>query len=191
MLVFTDTEFVENGNRMPLQPISVAFVTEDGREFYGINEECLSNVMRTNWLRLNVRPSLPIREDVGFTSTAGAASIYEWDPGHPDYPRVLPLEMLAQQVAEFLAGLPGGVTMWSYYGAYDHVIVSQLFGTMNELPSYMPMWSHELMQLKEQHPDIEFPPQSSVAHNALEDARWNKLAYETLMRGSEAIGLDK
>lgn len=170
--VFYDSEFVERGPQLPIQPVSFGFVREDGAELYVINEECLSNVMKHPWLSVNVRPGLPIREDDPY--------IYEWDRDHPEYPYVMALDAVTQQVHKFLTEVPGGIELWAYYGAYDHVVLCQLFGSMGELPAGIPMFTHDLQWLVEQHPEKQLPPEPVDAHHAMWDARWVRDSYEQL-----------
>lgn len=174
MRVFYDAEFNERGRELPIQLVSIGFVAEDGRELYLINEECLSSVLRSPWLLLNVVPSLPIRNDI-----SGPNFIAEWDREHPDYPHVRSMEAIGQYMQAFLTSTPD-LELWAYYGAYDHVVMAQVFGAMPDLPSGVPMWTHELMQLIEAHPDVELPPQPVLSHHAMSDARWNRDAYEVL-----------
>lgn len=173
MRVFYDTEFVERGPGTPIQPISVAMVAEDGQELYLINEECLSKVMNHPWLSINVAPSLPISVD----QRGDGHFISEWDPEHTDYRHVVSLDNLTESVHTFLTQFDTPVELWAYYGAYDHVVLCQLFGAMSDLPPGIPMFSHELMQLMEQYPEIPVSVQVDVPHHALYDARWNKAVY--------------
>lgn len=174
MLIFYDTEFVERGPDIPIMPVSFGFVAEDGRELYLINEGCLSTVLRHPWLSLNVAPSLPIRADIG-----GPNFIAEWDREHPEYPHVVSLEVIRQAVQHFISKTPNP-QLWADYGAYDHVVYAQLFGTMTDLPAGFPMFTHELRQVIELHPDARLPPQPEISHHALWDAHWAKAAYEAL-----------
>lgn len=175
MRVVFDSEFSERGPLLPIQPISFGFIAEDGRELYVINEECLSAVMRNPWLAANVRPHLPIHED---QVTLGGW-ITQWDANHPEYEYVLSLDLLVHTVREFLTSIPG-LELWAYYGAYDHVVLCQLFGAMEDLPPGIPMFTHELQQLIEQHPDVKLPPDSDIPHHALWDARWAAEVYRLL-----------
>lgn len=176
MRIFYDTEFVERGPMIPIQPISIGMVAEDGRELYLVNEECLSNVMNHGWLSVNVAPSLPISNDQRGTGHF----ITQWDPEHQDYGYVTSLDGLREQVHEFLTQFEEPIELWAYYGAYDHVVLCQLFGAMSELPPGIPMFSHELMQLMEQFPNAKIPTDAAVPHHALYDARWNRDVYELL-----------
>jgi hypothetical protein len=176
MKCFYDSEFVERGPQIPIQPISFGFVREDGQELYVINADSLSNLMRHPWVSVNVRPMLPIREDSQF--------IFEWDQSHPEYPAVLALDNLIQQVHKFLTDIPD-LELWAYYGAYDHVTLCQLFGSMAELPPGIPMFTHDLQQLIEEHPEVKLPNETENIHHALDDARWVHDAYNQIMNPPE------
>lgn len=178
MRVFYDAEFVENGPRLPLQPISFGFVAEDGQELYVINEECLTNVMRHAWLSVNVAPSLPIKNDQRMDS----GFITQWDPDHEDYRNVFSLDFLVQQVHKFLTSFDH-LELWAYYGAYDHVVLAQLFGSMADLPPGIPMWTHELQQVIEMEEHLQLPGPEGPAHHALCDARWNRDVFNLINEG--------
>lgn len=175
MRVFYDTEFIERGPQLPLQPISFGFVAEDGRELYLINEESLSNAMRHPWISVNVAPRLPISND----QVGNDHYITQWDSSHPEYPFVLPLEGIEHYVRKFLTEIPG-LELWADYGAYDHVVLCQLFGTMADLPTGIPMFTHELQQLIEQYPTAKLPADPPVSHHALWDARWARDAFDAV-----------
>lgn len=172
--IFYDCEFVERGRDLPIQLVSIGLVRSDGEELYRINQECLSNVMRHPWLSINVVPQLPIRAD--------NSMIFEWDKEHPEYPHVMALDQISADVYEFIAG-PGqyDVELWADFGAYDHVVLCQLFGSMGELPTGIPMFTHEIRQLAEMYPDVALPPQPLVADHAMYDARWARDAYDRLI----------
>lgn len=180
MRIFMDWEFVERGPAIPIQPVSCGLVADDGRELYLINLECLTNVYRHPWLSVNVLPSLPIKVDIG-----GPNAVYEWDKMHEDYQYIVPLDTMADLVREFVQETEDP-QLWAYYGAYDHVVYAQLFGTMAELPAGLPMFTHELQQEIERRPHVELPAQASVPHHALWDARWNQAAYAALFPLSAA-----
>ncbi len=149
----------------------MGLIREDGQELYVINEECLSGVMRHPWMSVNVVPYLPIRSDDNF--------ILEWDQKHPEYQYVLGMDRLALEVRKFLTEV-SDVELWAYYGAYDHVVLCQIFGDMTDLPAGIPMWTHELMQLQEQYPHVPLPPQPINAHHAMADARWVRDAHKRI-----------
>lgn len=176
MRIFYDMEFVERGRDLPLRLVSVGMVCDDGRELYLINEECLSDVARHPWLSFNVLPHLPAKGTI-------AGGILEWDREHADYERVLPLDTLVTFVREFMVETRD-LELWAYYGAYDHVVLCQLFGSMAELPSGIPMWTHELMQEWERAGRPTLPPMIGE-HNAINDARWARDLHVELTRIAE------
>lgn len=71
---------------------------------------------------------------------------------------------------------------WGYYSDYDWVAFCQIFGTMMDLPKGWPMYCRDLKQLCVDLGDPKLPQQGTDEHNALNDARWNKKAYEFLMK---------
>jgi len=164
--IYYDTEFVERGRDLPLRLVSIGMVREDGYELYLINEECLSDVARHPWLSINVLPHLPAKGTM-------AGGILEWNREHDHYSRILPLDTLVDYVRKFITDVPDP-ELWAYYGAYDHVVLCQLFGSMSELPAGVPMWTHELMQEWERAGRPSLPPQASSEHHALNDAYWAK-----------------
>jgi hypothetical protein len=172
-----DTEFIENGKTIDL--ISIGIVCEDGREYYAVNADMPQDrICKHDWLMEHVVPSLP-----------GTGRPYRLD-GHGAWIWVLntrdtavkPKWVIANEVRDFL--LAGDdPQLWAYYGAYDHVALAQLWGTMMALPTGIPMFTHELMQLLEQVQadgvNIWVGKGSAAAgeHNALADARWNMDLY--------------
>ena len=71
---------------------------------------------------------------------------------------------------------------WGYFADYDWVAFCQIFGTMMDLPKGWPMYCRDIKQLADSLGNPELPTQSSTEHNALNDARWNKQAWEFLDR---------
>lgn len=174
MRVFFDVKYIENGPQIPIQPVSVGLVAEDGRELYVINDGCLSNAMRHHLVSVNLIPSLPVRVDV-----PGAASIFEWDREHDEYPHVLLLDTMARAVYGFLAATPD-LSLWSYYGSHGHVVLLQLFGSLAELPAGIPLHFNELYQEVERTGLKQLPPEPVIPYHALYDARWNAELYAML-----------
>lgn len=192
MKIFYDGEFVDDGTR--ILPISIGMVADDGREFYGVNEavgddrtEVGKAVRRHEWLMKNVVPHLPLRNGYGgkgweyhppgSTFTSG----FNLDTESLD---VMPISMIRKHVKAFLDATPDA-ELWAWYGAYDHVMLAQLFGPMIRKPASMPMWTNDIKQL--QHAagvaddTLEAAvPHDGAAHNALTDARWNRDAFRWL-----------
>jgi 3'-5' exoribonuclease Rv2179c-like domain len=174
MEIFYDCEFVERGRDVPMQLVSIGMASSLGAELYAINEESLSNVMRHPFTGLNVVPHLPIRSDDPY--------IFEWDKDHIEYRHVWALDRIIEEVRRFITDRGEDVQLWAYYGAYDHVILAQLFGSMGELPAGVPMYTHDLQQLHEEHPEVALPPEPARPHHAMEDARWVQEAYNRIRR---------
>ncbi len=187
-----DTEFFEDGRTIDL--ISIGIVCEDGREYYAINSDAnWDQIRKDDWLMDNVVRHLPthstgqVKKRSGFGETG-----WHWGGLNMRDCRVKPKWVIANEVRDFIVGdiaardeeiaddeLP---ELWAYYGAYDHVALCQLWGRMINHPRFMPMWTHDLMQLIEHlGPDFQKPPQTNE-HDALADARWN---YELLVKAGD------
>lgn len=171
MRIYYDTEFIERGPSLPIELISVGMVREDGETLYLINADVsISQIARHPWLALNVWPTLPLANPNN--------NILTWDEEHEDYPRVVGLDTLAAKVLEFVGDEP---ELWAYYGAYDHVVLAQMYGTMDQLPPSVPMYTNDVVQEWNRQGRPQLPPQLSVQHHALEDALWVKEAHEFLL----------
>ena len=110
----------------------------------------------------------------------------EWRDARPGYTEIKPTPM----------------ELWAYYSAYDHVVLSWIFGLMIKLPSYFPMYTNDLEQVKNtvynkmkaKHAQLKLQgvsvgpfisnikdhpkyPKNKGAHDALQDAKWNKELY--------------
>lgn len=165
-----DTEFIDDGERILL--LSIGIVAEDGREYYAVVADLplMQKAWWTKsggeyWLRRNVLNKLPVIIDV-------ENRYLGWDVLHPDFAHVKDRETIAREVVSFLrAG--GEIEMWAWFGAYDHVAFSQLFGRMIDLPLGFPMWTNDIKQEHRRLGYPRIPEQAEGSHNALEDARWN------------------
>lgn len=156
--IFYDCEFRENGRTIDL--ISIGMVAEDGREYYAVVADApWKRIREHEWLMANVVPYLP---------------------RDPESPQAKLRKDIAREVAEFLLAGDGKPELWAYYGAYDHVVLCQLFGAMIDLPSGVPMWTNDLKQEAARLGNPELPKQSGVEHNALADARWVREATQFL-----------
>jgi hypothetical protein len=185
--VFYDTEFIEDGRTIDL--ISIGMVAEDGRELYLIAEEIeadplYSRICKHDWLMANVVPHLPLKAATDYWKPIEQPSAARVDGGgrfalDPHDNRIMPRRMLRNAVREFLAESrrDGPLELWASYGAYDHVVLAQLFGPMIRLPEGVPMWTHDLQQYAAGR---DLLPQTGTAHDALEDARWLRDAHRAL-----------
>lgn len=148
---FIDTEFIENGPSFPLILISIGIVCADGREFYAVNGDAPLE-LANDWVKKNVIPHL----------------------GGPK----LSIRDLPNEIKAFIGDCKP--EFWGYYADYDWVVFCQLFGTMIDLPKGWPMFCRDIKQLCVDRGDPKLPEQLSTEHNALNDARWNKTAYDFL-----------
>lgn len=175
MKYFCDTEFLEDGKTIDL--ISIGIVAEDGREFYAVsNEFDTRRVARHDWLMENVMNSIDHEEFV-VTDSDGLAvvrDIYVTDPA------AMSREAIKYAVQDFL-GASRTAELWAWYGAYDHVAIAQLFGPMISLPESVPMYTNEIKTLAARAGNPRLPSQPDGMHNALADAKFNKVRYDYLM----------
>lgn len=170
MRYFMDFEFLEDGRTIEM--ISVGIVAEDGRELYAVNGEMpWERIVKHDWLMENVVPSLPL-------NPAWEVPMIQWD--HPD---VKSRAVIAQEVREFLLH-DGAPELWAWCGAFDHVCLAQLYGRMIDLPELFPHHTGELRQRWDDLGCPELPEQEAGLHNALADARHNKVAWDAMMRVS-------
>lgn len=168
MKIFYDTEFLENGRTIEL--ISIGMVREDEKKLYLINRNFDPNKFKMHvWLNENVARHLPI---------ARTADGYWFWNGRKDV--VVPRSELAEKVKQFVLEVDNP-ELWAYYSAYDHVALVQLFGTMMQLPSGFPMFTHDLKSLS-LWLDRTLPEQEKNQHDALSDALWCRTAYNVIDR---------
>lgn len=169
MRIYYDTEFLEDGRTIDL--ISIGMVAEDGREYYAVNRNLPEGRIRDHqWLMQNVVPGLP-----------------QHPYGDPDElfnradPCVKHPKVIANEVAHFIQGTLQP-ELWAWYGAYDHVVMCQLFGRMIDLPPGVPMWTNDLRQEVQRLRLVDVPQQEEGEHNALEDARHNRAIAQYVAR---------
>lgn len=153
--IFMDTEFNEQGGNIDL--ISIALVNEMGRELCLTSSEFdLEAAKAKPWLVENVLSKLP-PQALWKTRKEIVAEIIRF-VGNDPKPR-----------------------FWAWFGAYDWVLFCQLFGGMLNLPK---KWPQHVLDLKQEHVlagSPRLPLQMEGEHDALEDAKWNRVVHEILM----------
>jgi hypothetical protein len=156
MNIFIDTEFWEDGSSKPIQLISLALVSESGNELYLINRDFDWDSCTSEWLHVNVKPSLRNKSIFGYPFCEFSPIVREW-----------------------VVRESGGekVSFWGYYSDYDWVVFCQMFGRMIDLPESFPKYCLDIKQLAWMMGNPSLPKQNSTEHDALNDARWNKLAH--------------
>lgn len=165
---FLDCEFIEDGHT--IDPISLALVCVDGREYYAQNAEC--KLSRAGvWVKGHVFPALqgcPERLEPNACALLHETCVWR----NRRTIREDILQFIGDDKPEF----------WGYYADYDWVVLCQLFGKMIDLPKGWPMWCREIKQLCEDKGDPTLPKQNIGEHNALMDARWNREVYLVLQK---------
>jgi hypothetical protein len=135
MKYYFDTEFYEHDDRV--EPISIGVVCEDGREFYAELRSRADVEQMMPWLKANVAPYL-----TGPVSTATDI----------------------QKGLKVLVGNDPKPEFWAFWGAYDWVVLCQLFGGMLQLPKG---WVYKLKEFADLKIRI---PEYDGQHHALTDA---------------------
>lgn len=177
MRIYYDTEFLEGGPLRPISLISIGMVREDGEEYYAVNRNApWDDIYADEWLRENVLPHLP--RDREHTE--------EWRPDYM-HAAVKSPRHIAREVANFCYTefwqTREALHLWAYYADYDHVVLSQLFGRMTDLPTHMPMYTRDFKQLNDMlRPGSGLPQQDGDEHHALADARWLRDQFVALER---------
>jgi hypothetical protein len=183
MKIHYDAELLENGRTIEL--ISIALVADDGREYYAVNQDMPQiEIALHDWLMANVVPSLPttgVKPIPGSSNPLGL----DWTSS-----LIKPHRVIAEEVSRFIFNAPDP-ELWAWYGAYDHVVLSQLWGRMIDHPPWVPMWTNDLKTEWLRLGKPEMPEQTDGHHNALQDARHNKVMSDFLVsRERQEVFLD-
>ncbi len=167
MKYFYDTEFIEDGKTIDL--ISIGIVCEDGRTYYAISKE-FNPEKADQWVKDNVLSKLPER-NVNLLDPSISPRVKEesllWKSR----------EEIKNDIVEFIG--EDKPELWAYYADYDHIALCQLFGRMIDLPENFPFYTMDIKQFCKSLGDPQLPEQENE-HDALDDAKWNKIAYEYL-----------
>lgn len=158
MKYFFDTEFIENGETIDL--VSIGIVSEIGRTYYAISKE-FDPTKADSWVIENVLTLL----------------VKDGKPIEPENWKSR--EQIKNDILAFVDDDP---QFWAWYGAYDWVCLAQLFGKMVNLPAHFPMYARDIKLLAELKGNPPKPSQAGSKHNALEDARWNRMFYNMLIK---------
>jgi hypothetical protein len=158
---FYDTEFIDDGRTIEL--ISIGVVAEDGREYYAVSTE-FDPERAGSWVRSHVLPKLP----------------------PPASPLWRPRARIRSDLETFFE-IDGAeaIELWAWVGAYDHVVLCQLWGPMNHLPPSMPRFTRELRQLWEDRGRPRLPRRPPDVHDALVDARDQLRRYRLIMSNGD------
>lgn len=156
MKYFYDTEFLDTGNDVHL--ISIGIVAEDGREYYAVNRDMPGRLIECEpWITENVMSQLPHNG--------------KWIPPH----------RIRDEVYAFLTADPHP-ELWAWFAAYDHLVLSQLWGRMIDVPAPIPQFTNDVRSLVNWTGVTRLPSQVSGAHDALQGARHVKTMYHHIIR---------
>lgn len=155
MRFFYDTEFIEDGLTIDL--ISIGVVDAHGREFYAVSTE-FDPQRAGPWVREHVLPKLPPPADSAWRSRGRIRS----------------------DLLEFFGEPQGGIELWAWLAAYDHVALAQLWGAMPAMPRQLPRFTRDLRQRWEDVGKPKLPAKPSNAHDALADARYNLRRWQII-----------
>lgn len=156
MRYFYDTEFIEDGRTIDL--VSIGVVAEDGREYYAISTEFDAGAAG-QWVRANVLNQLP----------------------NPSSPLWKSRATIRRDLEEFFfARGAGDPELWAWVGAYDHVVLAQLWGDMTRLPRGIPRYTRELKQYWQMAGEPRLSRQAAGKHDALSDARHNLVRFREI-----------
>lgn len=163
MRYFLDSEFVDDG-RGPLTLLSLGLVAEDGRELYLVSCEW-SEADLNVWVREHVLPHLGNAPRVSLSSMREAVEAFVGADPSPEF--------------------------WGYFSAYDWFLFCRLWGEWAAMPASIPKICLDLKQWAKQIgiDSTQFKaavPQEGTAHNALDDARWNRALWAHLLDRSAA-----
>ena len=162
MRYFYDCEFNEDGVVVDL--ISIAIVSEEGEEFYGVNRDVnCSEIGKNKWVMKSVMPYIP-------TERVWPIPLLDWMD-----PSVMAKETLQAEVYKFLKRYPEKPELWAWYGSYDHVCLAQLWGPMVKMPPDLPWYTNDLKSivhlfLTEEQQEAVRAMTPDLPHEALSDA---------------------
>lgn len=168
--VYLDTEFL-TADPTTKGLVALGLTDGEGRDYYAVNANMDAyRVYMHRWMRDNVWPYLP---------TFGGTH-YRLDYSHPD---VKPLDQIAEEVAAYFDLDEGRENhLYAYYGAQDAFRLHSLWGHDWEvMPRTVPRWFFDLKALAVAAGRPEMPEQETGAHQALDDARYNRTMHQHLL----------
>jgi hypothetical protein len=129
--------------------LSIGVVRDDGATYYA--EVAEADRSRANpWVRAHVLPLLT----------------------GPVFRRA----EIAKQVRAFAGPSPA---WWASFGAYDWVLLCQLYGPLEDHPPDWPWYCRDVQQYAEHvGADLTARPQPPGQHHALADAHWTRAAWQ-------------
>lgn len=183
--VYLDTEFLDTGSWV--LPLSFGLKADDGSEYYAVSKSMdqasvyndpFHNDQTMRWFPKSKWPTSPPI----------------WlDNHHSD---VKPLGTIRNEIERFFTEQIekfGPVDLYAFYAAHDFIVLTQLWGPLNQISPVVPWYINDLrseMRRLGLDPKPEgFPVQTEGKHHALHDARFDKvmgdwmIAYEERLNG--------
>ncbi len=163
--------------------ISFALYDENGEGYYAVNadmdEDRILNEQSPlcQWLRDHVWPHLPLTPDGRL------------DRSHPD---VKSIDQIRTEIAGYFAARPAA-RLYAYFGAQDTNRIHALWqhDWHDAMPESVPRYCTDIMGVAEDAgitpEDIDdgfFPPQDTTTHHALNDAQYNRVMHEFILRAT-------
>src|SRR5699024_7376806 len=139
--------------------VSMGMVAGGGREYYAVSTG-FDGSRANNWVRNNVLNQLPNPSSGVWRSR----------------------DTIRDEVFDFLTSGAGKTELWAWVGAYDHVLLAQLWGDMTALPRELPRYTRELKQYWEMAGRPRLPEIPDGNHDALVDARHNLAKFRVCMQ---------
>lgn len=161
--IFFDFEFIEDGYRQLLAPISLGMVKQTGETFYIQFSDAPFN-LANEFVKKRVLPKL---------------QAYDMELG----PMIDTVWRTRKDARDEIIAFVGNdePIFIGYYADYDWVLFCQLLGRMVDLPEEWPMYCYDIKQLADEQEDYHDIPRleqpSAGEHNALADAEWNRVLY--------------
>lgn len=167
MKYWYDTEFLDDGATVDLA--SIGIVAEDGRTYYAQSSDFDTGaVVAGSWFDDNVLSKFSPKDS-------------------PDWKA---RETIAEDVYEFLT-YDNNPALWAWFGAYDHLCLSQLYGRMIDVPAPIPQYTNDVRSLVHLLGVNKLPSQlASSSHNALSDAMHLAMVYDYIKEEYSGTRLD-
>ncbi|MFD9443358.1 hypothetical protein [Streptomyces sp. NPDC060001] len=179
--VYLDCEFLRGDPHLS-GLYSIALTDDHGVDYYACNRDGRGFQLSTEeWMLENVVPYLPM---MVYRDLQGRPSTVHWDEQHPDYHLVKPASQIRDEIAAYFENTDADEThLYAYYGGQDIFRLHSFWGhDWTLMPDAVPTWFYDLKGLAVQRGNPRLPEQGAGAHNALEDARWNREAHRFLLR---------
>jgi hypothetical protein len=166
---YVDTEFYERGRVAPIELLSIALVSGDGREYYAQVLDAVTPT-RDSWVAQNV---LPHFDNVRRTVDGDfVPNCHPHASQHPDCVWKTATRIALDLRAFCNPEVYGKPRFIGYYMDYDWVVLCQLFGSMVDLPQGWPMLGFDLRQYLDMRGLWQVKQPDDAIHHALFDARW-------------------